>query len=107
MVLPASRRESGYREFRPADVQRIRFIKNAQRLGFTLQEIEDLLKLRVDGDSASADVLRQAEEKVAEITDRIRSLENMKRTLQVLVQACQTRSRTNDCPILDALDDAS
>ena len=95
---------SGYRSYPPEIVARIRFIKNAQELGFSLKEISELLELRVDPDSSCADVRQQAEVKVEDITVKIRSLQRMKTVLTKLVKACNTSAPTDECPILDALE---
>jgi len=99
------RRPSGYREY-PADAVRlIRFIKRAQEIGFTLNEIEDLLRLREDQDSACAEVRSAAEAKIDDIEQKIRRLRAMKRALGVLVASCTTEGSPRHCPLLEALDD--
>ena len=95
---------SGYRRYPPVMVSRIRFIKNAQELGFSLKEISELLELRVDPDSSCEDVRQQAEVKVEDITAKIRSLQRMKTVLTRLVRACNTSAPTEECPILEALE---
>jgi Hg(II)-responsive transcriptional regulator len=105
LLKEPERRASGYREY-PADaVQLIRFIKRAQELGFTLSEIEDLLRLRDDQDSACAEVRSAAEAKIEDIEQKIRHLRAMKRALGVLVASCATEGSPRHCPILEALDD--
>ncbi len=103
LLTPVARRESGYREFLPIDVRRIRFIKNAQRLGFTLQEITDLLQLRIADEEACESVRDRAESKIKEISVKLSELRRMKKTLETLVLACEDRRMTDECPILDAL----
>lgn len=99
------RRPSGYRGY-PADAVRlIRFIKRAQELGFTLTEIEDLLRLRGDQESACSEVRSAAEAKIEDIEQKIRHLRAMKRALGVLVASCATERSPRHCPILEALDD--
>jgi Hg(II)-responsive transcriptional regulator len=99
------RRPSGYRVY-PADAVRlIRFIKRAQEIGFTLNEIEDLLRLRDDQDSACAEVRSAAEAKIEDIEQKIRRLRAMKRALGVLVASCATEGSPRHCPLLEALDD--
>jgi len=105
LLKEPERRPSGYREY-PADaVQLIRFIKRAQELGFTLTEIEDLLRLRGDQKSACAEVKSAAEEKIADIEGKIRHLRAMKRALGALVASCADERGARDCPLLEALDD--
>src|SRR4051794_17716577 len=74
-LLPeAPRLASGYRVFSGDTVRRVRFIKRAQELGFTLAEIRELLTLRVDESRSSAEVRSIAERKIADIDERIRAL---------------------------------
>lgn len=98
------RTASGYRSFPTDTVRRVKFIKHAQALGFTLTEIKELLALRVDPDTTCAQVRDQARAKVADIKQRIRSLEGMKKALEQLAAACRGRGPLNECPILESLD---
>lgn len=94
---------SGYRAF-PADaVRRVRFIKRAQALGFSLQEIRELLAMRV-GRGRRCDVRQRAEAKVANIDAKLRALRRMRRALAGLVAACSGDGPIAECPILDALE---
>lgn len=97
------RRESGYRMYPIEDVERLRFIKSAQELGFTLEEIQQLLSLRVDESATAGDVRRQAQEKVRQIDAKIAALQQMRDALAHLVDQCHGEGATGDCPILDAL----
>jgi Hg(II)-responsive transcriptional regulator len=97
------RRQSGYREF-PSDAVRIvRFIKRAQELGFTLDEVEELLRLRNDKRRDRARVRAVAERRVRQIEQKIAELEAMKDALAHLVHCCHDGS-TLECPIIEALD---
>ena len=98
------RRQSGYRQFPEETVRRIRFIKRAQELGFSLKEIKELLALRLDSRAKCEDVLKRAESKIAEIEDKIRSLQAMKDALAGLLEACNGRGPASKCPILESLD---
>ena len=94
---------SGYREY-PADaVQLIRFVKRAQELGFTLHEIEELLRLRENKRESCAEVKAAAQSKLADIEAKIASLRSMKRALGALVVAC-SRRKALTCPLLESLD---
>ncbi|MBI1787243.1 MAG: MerR family DNA-binding protein [Acidobacteria bacterium] len=97
------RAPSGYRQFAPDTVQRIHFIKHAQELGFTLNEIRDLLRLRVDPGRSCAEVRRRAEVKLAAIEQKLRTLTHMKRVLRKITAACARRGSTGECPILESL----
>ena len=99
------RRRSGYRQYPEVTVHRLRFIKRAKELGFTLKEIKELLSLRVDlSSSATCNAVRKlAEEKIADVHGKIRTLQSMEAVLVQLVGSCRNRAVTSDCPILEAL----
>lgn len=98
------RTESGYRAFPPDAVRRIRFIKRAQELGFSLKEIKELLILRVDARTTCAEVRRRAQAKVADVDQKIRSLNRIRKALLRLTAACTGRGPVSECPILESLD---
>ena len=103
-LLPApDRNASGYRQYPPESVQRLRFIKRAQALGFTLEEIVELLRLRTDRRGSSRAVKRVAEEKLEIIDGKIRDLRRMRRSLGELVRACDGDGPRQACPILTAI----
>ncbi|MEE8259945.1 MAG: heavy metal-responsive transcriptional regulator [Nitrospinaceae bacterium] len=104
LIDPPRRSEAGYRLYTPADILRIRFIKNAQKLGFTLKEIRELLKLRIKINSSCDSVLKKAEHKRAEIMVKIKDLQSMKRTLDQLIHKCEQSIPTEDCPILESFE---
>ena len=99
-----SRLISGYRVFSDDAVRRLRFIRHAKMLGFSLNEIRELLALRVDSIDACDRVRVRTQAKLADIDNKIRSLRQMKAALTRLVGACERRGKTNDCPILDSLE---
>ena len=104
-LIPAPpRTESGYRLYEPEIIRRIRFIKRAKDLGFSLKEISELLSLRVDKNSACADVRIKAEKKISEIEERMQTLKSMKKSLLKLVNGCNKNKQTGECPVLEALD---
>jgi len=99
------RTASGYRQY-PADaVTRLRFIKHAQELGFSLNEVRELLDLRVRDGAACDAVARKTRQKIDLVQQRIRDLRRINRTLERLAAACGARQRTDPCPILEALED--
>ena len=98
-----SRRLSGYREYTHEAVTRLRFIKQSQRLGFTLREIKELLALQLDPEATRAQVRLQAEAKIADIDQRIRELKRMKKALAPLIEACDGKGSLDGCPILAAM----
>jgi MerR family mercuric resistance operon transcriptional regulator len=97
------RRESGYRQYSEPDVTRIKFIRRAQTLGFTLKEISELLSLRVDPDTTCGDVRKRAEVKIADMEEKIKALQRMKKALTKLASTCRGRGPTSECPILEML----
>lgn len=103
-LLPSPpRRPSGYREYPPEAVDLVRFIQRAQSLGFSLQEIRELLTLREVPRATCGDVVRLAEHKVAEIESKIHSLKSMKSALRKLLKDCTGRAPTTRCPIIESL----
>ncbi len=99
------RTPGGYRAFPPESAARVRFIKHAQSLGFTLKEIEELLELRVDPSMTCADVRGKAQKKIADMDQKIASLRRMKSALVRLSAACSRRGTIERCPILQSLDE--
>ena len=103
-LLPAPERSpSGYRQYTKEDLRRVRFIKRAQELGFSLEEIRDLLSLRVEGAEACDEVREKTEAKMWEVDRKMMDLRRVKKTLSRLVEACHEGRDTGACPILDAL----
>src|SRR5213592_175487 len=104
-LVPTPRRTAaGYRQYTYDAVARLRFIKHAQELGFSLQEIQELLGLRVRHGAACDTVERKTRKKIEVVQQRIRHLQRMKRTLERLAAACEVRRPTDDCPILEVLE---
>ena len=106
-LLPEPPRlNSGYRLYPESAVSRIRFIKRSQELGFTLDEIRDLLALRVDKQRDRGEVRRIAKTRLAEIDARIQSLQTMRTALEHVARNCQGHGPADECPILLAIDSA-
>ncbi len=97
------RKASGYRQFPEEAVARLRFIKRAKELGFSLGEIKDLFSLGVDPSSTCGDIKQRAEVKLEDIQAKIRDLQRMKRALTKLVSECRGSGPTSECPILESL----
>jgi Hg(II)-responsive transcriptional regulator len=98
-----ARRPSGYRQYGEEVVSRLRFIRRAKELGFSLKEITELLALRDDPDASRADVRRRAQAKVTDIGAKVRDLLRMKEALLTLTATCDGHGPVNGCPILEAL----
>ncbi len=104
LLRPAPRTRSSYRQYSHQTADRLRFIKRAQGLGFTLHEIEELLALRVRHEGTCEAVGRRTREKIALVRQKVRELEAMERSLAQLAAACEARRPTGECPILHALE---
>jgi len=102
LLPPARRTEAGYRLYGEQDVRVLQFIHRGRALGFSLEQVANLLALWQDKGRASADVRRLAETHIDELERKIAELEAMKRTLQALAHSCHGDQRS-DCPILDDL----
>jgi MerR family mercuric resistance operon transcriptional regulator len=107
LLAKPQRTSSGYRQFDEDAVARLQFIRRAKELGFTLNEIKDLLSLRVDAHTSCKDVRTRAEAKIADIEGKIKSLRRMKKALEQLMSECNQRGSESECPILDALEGRS
>jgi Cu(I)-responsive transcriptional regulator len=102
-LLPKpARRGSGYRDYQPDAVRIVRFIKRAQELGFSLDEIEELVRLRGVRRADRHRVRALAERKIADIDARIAHLQSMREALDQLVASCH-RGGKAECPIIEAL----
>lgn len=98
------RTASGYRLF-PADTtQRLRFIKRAQELGFSLTEIRELLTLRVSPRISRSEIRNRAEAKIVDIEKKIKRLKSMRKSLRKLTMSCTGCGPVSECPILESLD---
>lgn len=97
-----ARTGSGYRQYTEAEVHQLRFIRRARDLGFSMEEIAQLLGLWQDKARASSQVKKIAQQHIANLGERIAALQAMQRSLQALVGCCHGDERP-DCPILDDL----
>jgi MerR family copper efflux transcriptional regulator len=104
LIARPPRSSSNYRVYPPATVRRVRFIKRAQQLGFSLKEITELLALRTEPMAACGDVRARTVIKLNDIEDKIRALQAMQAALVRLIAACGGHGPLTDCPILEALD---
>jgi MerR family copper efflux transcriptional regulator len=104
LLAPPTRSAANYREYSSEVVSRVRFIKRAQELGFTLAEISDLLALRAEPKGGNVRVKQLANEKLSIIKKKIRDLQSMKRTLAELAEACDGQGSVANCPIIAAME---
>ena len=106
-LLPEpARRASGYREFADDAVRIVRFIKRAQDLVFSLDEIEELLRLRRSASRSRQRIRGVAERRIRQIEEKIAELERMGAALRTLVHSCH-KGDALECPIIDALENLS
>jgi MerR family transcriptional regulator, copper efflux regulator len=101
-LVPRGR--SKYRRYPLAIVQRIRFIRRSKELGFTLEEIRDLLALR-DREGGCGKVRARAIDKIAALDERMAALARMRAALADLAETCSDEPNDMHCPILHALDE--
>ena len=104
LLTAPARRDSGYRMYPEHVLSRIRFIRRAKELGFSLREIKELLEFRRSSSAPCEDVCEKAQAKIANIEGKIATLTKMKEALSELFAACQVRASLADCPILEFLE---
>ncbi len=101
LLAPRARLPSGYRRYSELELARLRFIRRAQALGFTLKEVRELLSL--SGQRDVARIKRSAQAKLTDVGRRIAELDKVRAALSKLITACPGHGRAADCPILKAL----
>lgn len=105
LITPVSKTDAGYRLYNDEAVRRMHFIKTAQRGGFTLSDIHELLTLRQADSACCDDVRGKAIEKKLHIESKLKALQAMSRALDGLIQGCEGgETATDNCPILAALE---
>jgi len=102
LIPPATRAENGYRDYAAKDVETLRFVQRARKLGFSVKDVGNLLQLWQDNGRASADVKAFALSHIQEIEGRIAELQSIRQTLVRLTNSCHGDERP-DCPILEDL----
>ena len=102
LISGVARTDSGYRQYTEADVHALHFIRRSRDLGFSMEEIAELLGLWHDRSRASSQVKRIAQQHIDDLSERIAQMQAMQRSLQTLVSCCKGNDRP-DCPILDDL----
>jgi len=106
LLAPAERTASGYRKYGEAAARRLRFIRRAQALGFTLEEVAELLKLSDNPRASARQVKKATQKKIADIERRIEALARMKQGLAEIEERCNGHGYSGECPILAALNQA-
>ncbi len=100
IIIEPNKPLQGYRIYSPDVIERIRFIKRAQQLGFSLKEVADLLSL---GDGHCSDIMHRAEQKRDHIIQQIKDLQKLQQTLDTLISRCHIDEDSSHCPIIETL----
>jgi len=104
ILKPHSKKESGFRLYSKDDVKTIKFIKHAQELGFKLEEIKELINLRVSTSGRPEKVRKKAGEKLTDVQEKIKMLKNIEKTLKKLVSDCKSNRTSSGCPIIEGIE---
>lgn len=105
LLAEPPRTGSGYRQYDETVIDRIRFVRRAQDLGFKLEEIEELLALRVEDPSTCAVVEEATRAKLRSVDAKLRELRRLRAVLARLVRDCEAKQSTEDCPVLEMLEE--
>ena len=103
LLEPSERLASGYRKFDRHSVERIRFIRNAQRIGYSLEEIRELLEIRVNDENPCDHVRELTKAKIHEVDEKIEVLHELRSRLEKLSALCDHGGPEGECPILEIL----
>lgn len=104
ILSPAFRKANGYRVYDEDSLKKLYFIKEAQSLGFSLQEIKVLLTLRVDSRNNRKKVREKTSVKIEEVKEKVKKLKKIEKSLKRLVKKCEENIETEDCPILESFE---
>lgn len=104
LVAAPARTNAGYRQYPPDTVRRVKFIQHAKEVGFTLNDIAQLLALRQEPGTSCADIKLKATDKIKDVESKIRELQRIREALQRMVIKCTSKSNLSECPILEELD---
>ncbi|GJM25619.1 MAG: heavy metal-dependent transcription regulator 2 [Phycisphaerae bacterium] len=100
------RSPTGYRQYEASVVARLQFIRRAKELGFTLAEIKEILALWFDANTRCEHVRQRAEQKIADIEEKVQSLHKMKRSLKKVISECESQDSVDDCPLMKGVGNA-
>lgn len=103
LIPSADRRDSNYRDYRDQDVHQLSFIRRSRALGFSMDEIRDLLRLWADGNRSSREVKKLALAHIEDLNSRIKAMQDIRDTLSKLVNSCDGNNRAH-CPIINSLE---
>lgn len=101
-LIKQPKKQGTFRYYPPELIDRIKFIKRSQELGFTLKEVKELLELKIRNQSKCSDVLEKTNKKIIEINEKIKDLKKMKKSLDGLAKCCTSDDMPlSSCPILE------
>lgn len=103
LIDAPARRASGYRSYTPEVIQRLRFIRRAKDLGFTLSEIGELMSLTSQAQRDMGSMKQAAQNKLVMVEEKLRELERIRSALRQLIAACPGQGALEHCPIVEAL----
>lgn len=106
LISASTRSEAGYRYYNDSDVRRVEFVKTARNTGFSLEDISQLLSIRVDKQSHSCqEVTDITRHKLDEVNAKLAELQSMQQTLELLLESCcGGPEKATHCSIMEALD---
>lgn len=104
LITPPERNASGYRQYPEETVKRLKFIRHAKEVGFTLNEIAELLALRRSKGASCADIKVRTAEKIELVDEKIRDLKRIRTALISLMMKCTGKGPVSECPILEELE---
>lgn len=103
LIAPPARRDSGYRSYTPEVIQRLRFIRRAKDLGFTLSEIGELMSLTSHAKQDMGSMKLAAQAKLGVVEEKLQELQRIRSALRQLIAACPGHGALDECPIVNAL----
>lgn len=104
LIEAPMRADSGYRQFPEITIKRVLFIQHAKDVGFTLNEIRELLTLQREPGTTCSDIKLRALQKIELIDSKLQELNRIRKALSRMVMKCKTQTKLNDCPILAELE---
>ena len=104
LIAAPQRSDSGYRQYTPETVKRVRFIQRAKEVGFTLKNIGELLALRQKPGTSCADIKLRGTQKIEEVDQKIRDLKRIRDALGRMIMRCSGSGALSECPILEELE---
>lgn len=104
IISPPVVKDSGYRLYTEETLKTILFIKHAQELGFSLEQIKELLNLRIPSKSRCQKVRKRALEKLTEVQEKMKMLRRIEKNLKGLVKDCESNKTSSNCPIIEKIE---